>query len=1107
MPIPATNNITGFTTAGYVQAAVYKDGDGNIIDFSLDMGMYLTEAEAALIYQPLVANVSSVEIGYLDGVTSAIQTQLNAKADTSALSSYLTTATAASTYLPLAGGTLTGALTLNAAGIIAGAATISATEVSYLDGVTSAIQTQIDAKLATATAASTYLPLVGGTITGNGAASTPAIRLTGTIFSSGDATTTKALLLIEPTGTASTAWSTKGTFLGVNAGAAFDGNLIDLQVAASSKFKVTYNGAATFAAGVSATTGLFQPTANGTEVVRVLQTNGSRSVAIGTLPSLANYPTLWMTSSVPSITNYTLTTDGSTETILNIPSGSYLSLRVANSATLFKINEADGFVFTPVTSNKVVIRNSTNAQTLQVHGSYTDASTYSRASLSCSTTALTLAFESNTGNGNIVLTPKGTGGVGIGTTSPGSFLDIAGASGIVGNNSTFIRILDGNGYSDISLSTIGAAGNIKVAYIGGGNNVTLNGGSYGGQATITMNSGDVANVVFSASGTNYINSGNVGIGTTTPTDKLQVNGGITATTGTFSTSVTVGSAGNKWIQHASVSSWMQAVNSAGVANVAITAQVLVGDAYVATNQIKTYNSENLLYLSTNKVEQYNGLVAQTFQVYGSRLDSGTYSRASLTCSTTALTLAFESNTGNGDVILTPKGTGGVGIGMTPTNMLSIAVPSGASGDTTFAGGVTTAINSYRVFQFGIMTSGDDTNLRSAVEFRTIVSGTGGSDSEIGFWTNQKTISRAERMTITRTGNVGIGTTGPVAPLQVIGKVLLGSYPTNSDAWHEFSSGAGFAVTTNSYSDRYLWYANSGNFEVINPEGVGTSKYFRMGAGYSQLGLLAGGSPMNLMCDNGANSNIFFQTKDTLDAVPITRMTVLSAGNVGIGITAPLQKLEVAGNAVLRNSTTATYLHVHGTYTDASTYVRAALSCSTTAVTLAAESAGGGADLNINLTPKGTGYISVLNSTNYTNIKKDSGASSRLHIMRPDSTTDSAVSFGGGNAEIFIRGTLGQITHSGATFAIIAKSSSDMQITVESSAQLLIGNSAGNLAFGSTGACAFSKAIGLASYTVAGVPAATTAGQIIYVSNESGGAVPAFSDGTNWRRVTDRAIVS
>ena len=46
-----------------------------------------------------------------------------------------------------------------------------------------------------------------------------------------------------------------------------------------------------------------------------------------------------------------------------------------------------------------------------------------------------------------------------------------------------------------------------------------------------------------------------------------------------------------------------------------------------------------------------------------------------------------------------------------------------------------------------------------------------------------------------------------------------------------------------------------------------------------------------------------------------------------------------------------------------------------------------------------------------------------------------------------------------------------------------------------------------SYTVVGVPSASPAGQLAYISNEAGGAVLAFSDATNWRRVTDRAIIS
>jgi hypothetical protein len=45
-----------------------------------------------------------------------------------------------------------------------------------------------------------------------------------------------------------------------------------------------------------------------------------------------------------------------------------------------------------------------------------------------------------------------------------------------------------------------------------------------------------------------------------------------------------------------------------------------------------------------------------------------------------------------------------------------------------------------------------------------------------------------------------------------------------------------------------------------------------------------------------------------------------------------------------------------------------------------------------------------------------------------------------------------------------------------------------------------------SYTVATLPTGQ-AGDIAFISNESGGAVLAFNDGTNWRRCTDRAVVS
>lgn len=49
---------------------------------------------------------------------------------------------------------------------------------------------------------------------------------------------------------------------------------------------------------------------------------------------------------------------------------------------------------------------------------------------------------------------------------------------------------------------------------------------------------------------------------------------------------------------------------------------------------------------------------------------------------------------------------------------------------------------------------------------------------------------------------------------------------------------------------------------------------------------------------------------------------------------------------------------------------------------------------------------------------------------------------------------------------------------------------------------------LMSYAVADLPdAALWTGAIIYISDETGGAVTAFSDGTDWRRTTDRAIAT
>lgn len=106
------------------------------------------KAGALEVSSATIGSVTNTEIGYLSGVSSAIQTQLNAKLDSS---------TASTTYSPLASPTFTGTVTLPSTTSIG---SVSSTELGYLDGVTSAIQTQISAKLDSGTAASTYAPLL-----------------------------------------------------------------------------------------------------------------------------------------------------------------------------------------------------------------------------------------------------------------------------------------------------------------------------------------------------------------------------------------------------------------------------------------------------------------------------------------------------------------------------------------------------------------------------------------------------------------------------------------------------------------------------------------------------------------------------------------------------------------------------------------------------------------------------------------------------------------------------------------------------------------------------------------------------------------------------------
>jgi Major tropism determinant N-terminal domain len=180
-----------------------------------------------------VGSVSNTEIGYLDGVTSNVQAQLDSK---------LSSATAASTYQPLVSG-------------------VSNTEIGYLDGVTSNVQAQLDTKLASATAASTYAPIASPTFTGTVTLPTGTVTsgmiLDGTIVN-GDISASAAIDKTKISGTAITAADT-----GTVTNTMLAGSIANNKLANSS---ITINGTAVSLGGSTTISSYSAPTIGSTSI-------------------------------------------------------------------------------------------------------------------------------------------------------------------------------------------------------------------------------------------------------------------------------------------------------------------------------------------------------------------------------------------------------------------------------------------------------------------------------------------------------------------------------------------------------------------------------------------------------------------------------------------------------------------------------------------------------------------------------------------------------------------------------------------------------------------------------------------------------------------------
>ena len=187
-------------------------------------------------------------------------------------------------------------------------------------------------------------------------------------------------------------------------------------------------------------------------------------------------------------------------------------------------------------------------------------------------------------------------------------------------------------------------------------------------------------------------------------------------------------------------------------------------------------------------------------------------------------------------------------------------------------------------------------------------------------------SHAERMRVTSAGSVGIGTTSPLSKFNVKGtqgnwrvdpdsvsnEIQVLSTTVANDGFRSFRLRTNETIFDTGGSER-MRITSGGNFGinctnpatrfVVQHTDGGTGIEFSMGASlsYIQCYSRSASDYKDLKIDA---ENLLFGTNNGTE-----RMRITSAGNVGIGTTAPSAKLEVAGDTTITKSSGATKLRL------------------------------------------------------------------------------------------------------------------------------------------------------------------------------------------------------
>jgi hypothetical protein len=523
-------------------------------------------------------------------------------------------------------------------------------------------------------------------------------------------------------------------------------------------------------------------------------------------------------------------------------------------------------------------------------------------------------------NSSAVVTITTTGSVGINTTLPSAKLHVVGDA-----------ILGGG--TDISPSALGA-GQLGIVGLGYNGYVALD-----ATAMYFGHTSNVRSIIFQTNAADRVAitvTGDLGVGTSVPSQKLHVDGSARITGAIYDSSNSSGAAGQVLTSTGTGFSWSSgSVSGSGTTN------------YVAKWSGASTLEDSLLFSSSTAVGIGTALPSYKLEVIGG---------STITGDLYAVARFDQDKTTNRGIVLGYNSTGQIGAVIADSAGLASSIMLITNSGTALGWVESVRVTSSTV---GIFRETPLYSLDVGGTFRTNNFFTLSDDKAywgpdgVGYgyltWdsgyakvaaldTNTLYLGGSDQITILSTGNVGIGQTSPTQKLHVDGSIrVTGAYYDSSNAtgtsgqvlsstgtgtaWVDALGGAITGSGTTNYLSKFTGSSSIGD-SIVYDSGTGVgigniapNQKLEISVGTGVTGGLrinyaaaATSEGMDITYLNSGNTTTSIDSRynsnlavmqfrmKTATASPVTAMTILGSGNIGIGQTSPQYSLDVAGTS-------------------------------------------------------------------------------------------------------------------------------------------------------------------------------------------------------------------